>query len=684
MPERRPDAADSAQRNNDHGAVSTGPGDAATSGGKAGAAAPDAGASSDGVQHTAPIDPVVSEVPTDTSLIPVVRPSEEGQQEEEEGFVKTLTGSIAASWVAAAEDANLEWQEYDAEAAARAVEEAEESGAEAVRHAYTDNFSLADTIEPPAPPGQMTGQVGPGSISAGTSSTGQVSQPMTGPSTPIRLRSVLHPAWFKGKRKVQRKPAALFDRAVFDRRVNPQHVFNKIMQTERPATDRQSIIDRLQGTPFQNTVQAEFHGAGDELETINFVLDMGEALFRYGAGALEVETSIIAVTAAFGMKNTDVDITNQSISLNWAPEGQIPYSRVRVVRSWSSNFRALSAVHRLVTDITSGRLTRTEAEVQLDEITRDPKPYPRWMVTVCAAIFASLFASFLGAPILDASAGFAATIMVIWVVRQLTTWRVPEFFTLAAGGFIVSAFAMIVFGMDADITPSMVTAGGLMILLPSVRIVGAIQDAINGFPITAAGRLVSVTIAFAGMTAGIMSAVVGADMLGVVQTELAQGLSRIYPAPLLIVLVFFACCAAAIVEQTRPLLILPTGAVGALGFCALYLGELIGLGDRFTPVIGGLVVGALGRVVALKFGAPQLVVAVPAMMFMLPGLMIFRGMYQLAIENTVSSMMGGLFELFNALIIIMAIAAGVVFGDVLMRPLTAELQSNERSRARRR
>ena len=47
-------------------------------------------------------------------------------------------------------------------------------------------------------------------------------------------------------------------------------------------------------------------------------------------------------------------------------------------------------------------------------------------------------------------------------------------------------------------------------------------------------------------------------------------------------------------------------------------------------------------------------------------------------------MMGGLFELFNALIIIMAIAAGIVLGDVVMRPLTTELQSNERSRARRR
>ena len=91
-----------------------------------------------------------------------------------------------------------------------------------------------------------------------------------------------------------------------------------------------------------------------------------------------------------------------------------------------------------------------------------------------------------------------------------------------------------------------------------------------------------------------------------------------------------------------------------------------------------------GGIVALRMGAPQLVVAVPAMMFMLPGLMVFRGMYQIAIENSATFMMAGLFQLFNAMIIIMSIAAGIVLGDVIMRPFTSGLQSNERSRTRRR
>ena len=590
---------------------------------------------------------------------------------------------------------------------------------EAVRASFEERFqdtgdwSQTDMLGPQIPSG---GQQAPDSISRPSTGSGPVpgsrheegsgeapggsgliSAPLSGetgalPSSPLRRGSVLRPSWLKQKLPEQLRRAG-FDRSVFEPKIKPKQVqqaFRRLMLPEHPATGTVPIIDRLKGTPYANPQIAEqqYSDDHDELVTMAFVLDLGEALFRYGAGALEVETSIIAVTAAFGMKNTDVDITNQSISLNWAPEGKIPYSRIRVVRSWSGNYNALASVHELVTDIVSGRLTRSEAERRLDEIIHEPKPFPRWMITVCGAFFASFFASYLGAPILDAALGFVGTLGVLWLTRQLAAWRVPEYFCLAAGGFFASFLAMGAFTLEVDVTPSMVVAGTLMILLPSARVVSAIQDAINGFPITSAGRLVSAMIAFAGMTAGIMGAVVIWDLLGAPHIVVAAGLTRIYPFPILILLVFLAGMSAGVVEQARWRMLLPIGAISAIGFAAFYAGELLGLGERITPIIGATVVGALGRVVALRMGAPQLVVAVPAMMFMLPGLMVFRGMYQIAIENPetsmVMSMMSGLAELFNALIILLAISSGIVLGDVSMRRFTSGLQSNERSRARRR
>ncbi len=136
-----------------------------------------------------------------------------------------------------------------------------------------------------------------------TSSTGVLpSSPLE--SVPLRRRSVLRPTLFRERLHQQRrKGQQLFDRSVFEQKLAPQQVqqaFRRIMRPEAPMTSAVPIIDRLEGTPFANPRQAEAPVESEEPATIAFVLDLGETLFRYGAGALEVETSIIATTAAFG------------------------------------------------------------------------------------------------------------------------------------------------------------------------------------------------------------------------------------------------------------------------------------------------------------------------------------------------------------------------------------------------
>lgn len=626
------------------------------------------------------IDPRIDREDRETLLRPLVRPAQE--IEDEQGFARTLTQHVVDSWNhAAAEEAHHDWPEA-------------QSPPEAAPD--TESYRFEDLSAPPLFP---SARYFPPDADLGSESW---------PDSRTALYD--HSAYDHPHYDLPREDQAREDQPSYDldglpgrsvghpqvpspgasgppaRRIAfpARRLAQKLISPVSSATGQMSTLDWLSGTPFENPHQAQEPGEDDELVTINLVLDLGESLFRYGAGALEVETSILAVTSAFGMKNTDVDITNQSIILNWSPPGKIPYSRVRVVRSWSANFRALSEVHTLVTDIAFGRITRAEADETLQDILRDPKPYPRWVVATAGALFAGLFASYTGAPLLDASLGFLATLLVLAVTRQLTIWRVPEIFTLAVGGFLATAVALCALTLGAPITTSMVVAGGLMILLPSVRIVSAIQDAINAFPITAAGRLVSSLVAFCGLTAGIMVGVVLTGRAGAPELDVTQEIMRIYHPGVLTALVFLTAITAAIVQQAPYRLLLPTGAVAALGFGGFAVGELMGFGGWFTPILGATVVGALARVVALRLRAPQLVVAVPAMMFMLPGLIVFRGMYQIAISQSSVNRTAGLYEVFDALIIIMAIAAGIVLGDVLMRPLTKRLQSNERTKGRRR
>ena len=98
-------------------------------------------------------------------------------------------------------------------------------------------------------------------------------------------------------------------------------------------------MDRLVGSPYANpTIQVGAQDASAR-KTLEFALKLAETLFRFGAGALEAETTIIAVTQAFGLHNIEVDITNQSIPLNYAPQDAVPLTLQRVVRSRTRTMR---------------------------------------------------------------------------------------------------------------------------------------------------------------------------------------------------------------------------------------------------------------------------------------------------------------------------------------------------------
>ncbi|HEY4558766.1 MAG TPA: threonine/serine exporter family protein, partial [Enteractinococcus sp.] len=140
-----------------------------------------------------------------------------------------------------------------------------------------------------------------------------------------------------------------------------------------------------------------------------------------------------------------------------------------------------------------------------------------------------------------------------------------------------------------------------------------------------------------------------------------------------------AAMGMSIASQTRLRLIIPTGFVSVVGYL-FYAGAIdIGLGPSIAPAAAAVAVGFFARIVALSLRAPQLVVAVPASLFLLPGLMIFRAMYQ--IGSNVDMMSGGVVELLQASVIILATATGLVLGDSLARPLTSGLKSNERRRS---
>jgi len=451
--------------------------------------------------------------------------------------------------------------------------------------------------------------------------------------------------------------------------------------TEPLPTQAIRLADRLQDSPYQLT-GARYKAVAEAKEAHNtmlLALKLGETMFRFGAGALEVETSIIVATQAYGVFDAEVDITNQSISLNFAPPGEPPATYQRVVRTWETDYAGLADLHRLVTEIAAGEVERDDAHARLAAIRQRKKTFPYWISFLADGVWASAFVVFIGGSWISGLLTLVTASLTMSVVYLMQRWRAPDVFATMAGGVMAVAFAFGLYQTDIFGDPALMVAANLILLVPSMRIVSAVQDGINEFPVTSAGRLVSSLLTYVGVVAGIALGVVAMSLLGAPEINITEMDTIEYDHWVLMIVVAVAAMGMSIASQTRLRLIIPSGLVSIAGYL-VYAGAIdIGLGPTIAPAAAAVAIGFFARIVALSLGAPQLVVAVPSTLFLLPGLMIFRAMYE--IGSNVHMMSGGVLELLQATVIILATATGLVLGDSLARPLTSGLKSNERRRA---
>ena len=455
----------------------------------------------------------------------------------------------------------------------------------------------------------------------------------------------------------------------------------RMMRSENLPTAPMRVVERLANSPFANPRRRKENT--EARKTLNFALRMAETMFHFGADS-------------YGVEDVDIDITNQSVIINYISEygihsdaneatdengGVFSHTVVRVVRSWSDNYAGLTETHRLVKTITNGELSRSEAEARLNRILSKPKPYPRWLVSLCNSLAAAVLTIGIGGTWPGAIVSFVTFALVQVVAGKLASWRIPSFFTMAACSAVVTLIAMALWAIGAPISPPHIVASGLIMLLPTLTLVSTIQDAINGFPVTSAGRLVATGLSFLGLIVGIAIAISITSYAGFEEIKVDSVIFSGAQPLVNIIFMLIATALIAVTVQVKPEHIL-YGVFSA--FCGLMVYHLfgwLGAGGRMISMLGAIGVGSASALIAQRRVIPQVVIAVPGLTFLLPGLTIFRGMYTLTVNIDPVT---GIIPMLNAGAIIMSMAAAVVLGNYLMRPLMSKDPQVRRRLVRRR
>ncbi|WP_158848258.1 threonine/serine ThrE exporter family protein [Saccharothrix deserti] len=435
---------------------------------------------------------------------------------------------------------------------------------------------------------------------------------------------------------------------------------------------------RLWRRRYQDTQQArpvEGPSLPDD-STVHLVLDLalrvGEAQMAGGAGAADVTTTILAVTNAYGLPHTEVDViyTSITVSCHRGTEAA-PVTLMRVVRSRSVDYTRLAAVEALIRRITADDTPAVEAYAEIDRISRADHPYPRWVATLAWAGMAGAVAFLVGGgPVLAATAA-VVTALIDRVGRLLNRRALPFFFQQVVGGALATSVAVAMYATDLlpDLRPSLLIATGIVVLLSGLSLVGTVQDAITGYNVTAAGRTVEAGLLTAGLIAGIALTLRAAVQFGV-RTNIADPLPPLIPE----VPMQFAAGAAtsaffALASYAPPRALPVAAAAGAVGTTSYGLLALIGTNAITSAAVAATVVGFGGQIVSRRLRTPPLVVAVAGMVPLLPGWTTYRGLYQLTAEGDAA----GLSTLVLAAGTALALASGVVLGEHLGRPVRTGL-----------
>lgn len=467
------------------------------------------------------------------------------------------------------------------------------------------------------------------------------------------------------------------------------------LRGEQP-TETIPLRGSLRGTPYRDPrvtrAVAEERAAAHAMD---LALRVAELMLRSGSSAAGVESATIAVGVAAGLEDLDVDLTMQSMHMQCRTSSGQTISRLRVVRQPRLDFARLGMVHALVDDLVSGDIDLEQADSQLREISRTPRMWSRWFVTLSEGGVAGGVALILGASlpaVIVAALAACITIMLAGLIDRLS---LPDFYLGAIGGATATLIAFIsyVLGMYGvmPISPAdfaFIVAGGIVALLPSRTLISAMEDVLSGFPVTGTARLFAVMLhtfgLIVGVAAGLGMCLQVGELLDVALTP--PPLDKLGWASASFPIVIFGSAviglAGAITLQDNHRMLVPAallcsvGVAGAAGLVQLGIGRVTATG------IAAVAIGFMARFIALRMDSPALTLSVPASFGLYPGLAIFIGLYHMSSTGAPgdgANSTTGLFSVLGAFGVIMAIATGNTLGDRLAAPFDAPVAQRRRA-----
>jgi uncharacterized membrane protein YjjP (DUF1212 family) len=410
---------------------------------------------------------------------------------------------------------------------------------------------------------------------------------------------------------------------------------------------------------------------------LDFCLRVGELLLSSGAGAADVTATMLSLTRSLGVRDADVDITFTSLTMSYqASPDEVPLIATRQVRRRVIDYQDLTRVDHLVRDIGRGDLDLAEGRAELRRIVSTGHDRPRWAVTAGWGLMSAGIGVMLGGDWLVAVLAFVSAVIIDRLQLRIARRRIPVFYEQVAGGGVATLVAAGAAATGLDLDVSLVVTANIVMLLAGIGFMGALQDALTGFYITAGARLTEALLSTAGIIAGVSGGLSLATAVGVALPDVQLGQTGIQGLWLTALGAALAATAFAFASYSPKRILLPLAVVAGTAMAISRSIEVAGLNRTWAVGVAAFMVGLVGYALASRLKVPPLVVVVSAVVPMLPGVSIYRGLALLG-ESSRRDASEGLVAMITAASVALALAAGVILGEYLAQPLARQTRRVE-------
>ena len=409
------------------------------------------------------------------------------------------------------------------------------------------------------------------------------------------------------------------------------------------------------------------------------ILTVGQLLMENGADTMQIVRDMKRVAAYMGIDESKfhLHIMYTTLMLNISDEHH-SHTSFRKCPKHAVNMQIISAISKLTWRALREHYTLDEFKSELEAVGKRPR-YPHWLMILAAGTGCGAFCTLFGC---DFNAAIYTAISAI--IGKIVQMQCAERFGI--NPYVSMTFAAFSATLTAYFTHLLPTTtvwhpliAAALFLVPGVPMINGLSDMLNTYLISGAARFLHTTMIVGAMTFGIVFAIGMADFDSFTNLQMLPdsdyGLFMMAAAT--------GAASFAIFFNLPPRLLFAAAVGGAICVCTrnFFIFEL-GMSSPVGTLAGAAFVSLIAMRAVHWLHTPSLVLVVPAVIPLVPGVLIYRFLFavinirRISLEELLLAIQSGV----DALLIILAIAIGAAMPNIFANRSLTQMSKDKQEK----